>query len=329
MTASAWPRRACLGAVAAALFASLPLTAAAQATGQKSVAVISIVEHPALDAVRDGVKSALEQAGYDAGKNLRWQYQSAQGNNSTAAQIARKFIGDRPDAIVAIATPSAQAVVAGTKNIPVVFSAVTDPVAAQLVTSMDASGTNVTGVSDLLALDKQVDLIKKIVPNAKRVGMVYNPGEANSATVIKQLRELLPKYGMTLVEAAAPRSVDVATSARSLLGKVDLFYTNNDNNVMSAYESIVKVANDAKVPLLSADTDSVKRGAVAAYGIDYHELGLQTGAMVLRILNGEKPGAIKPETGSTLRLFVNTGAAEKQGVALPPDLIQSAQQVFR
>ena len=205
----------------------------------------------------------------------------------------------------------------------------TDPVAGQLTPSWDASGTNVTGVSNALDLTKQAEMIRRILPQAKRVGVVYNPGEANSATVIKQLRELLPKYGMTLVEAAAPRSVDVATSARSLLGKVDLFYTNNDNNVMSAYESIVKVANDAKVPLLSADTDSVKRGAVAAYGIDYHELGLQTGAMVLRILNGEKPGAIKPETGSTLRLFVNTGAAEKQGVALPPDLIQSAQQVFR
>ncbi|MEJ2802138.1 ABC transporter substrate-binding protein [Comamonadaceae bacterium PP-2] len=302
------------------------MPAAAQ---QKSVAVTSIVEHPALDAVRDGVKEALQKAGLEDGKTLRWQYQTAQGNAGTAGQIARKFVGDQPDVIVAISTPSAQALLATTKNIPIVFSAVTDPVAGQLTPSWEASGTNVTGVSNALDLTKQAEMIRRILPQAKRVGVVYNPGEANSATVIKQLRELLPKYGMTLVEAAAPRSVDVATSARSLLGKVDLFYTNNDNNVMSAYESIVKVANDAKVPLLSADTDSVKRGAVAAYGIDYHELGLQTGAMVLRILNGEKPGAIKPETGSTLRLFVNTGAAEKQGVALPPDLIQSAQQVFR
>ena len=254
MTASAWPRRACLGAVAAALFASLPLTAAAQATGQKSVAVISIVEHPALDAVRDGVKSALEQAGYDAGKNLRWQYQSAQGNNSTAAQIARKFIGDRPDAIVAIATPSAQAVVAGTKNIPVVFSAVTDPVAAQLTPSWKPSGSNVTGVSDLLALDKQMALLKQIVPQAKRVGMVYNPGEANSVVVVKQLKALLPQLGLTLVEASAPRSVDVGSAARSLAGKVDVIYTNTDNNVVSAYEALVKVANDVRIPLIAADT---------------------------------------------------------------------------
>jgi len=316
--------RAAVCAALAALSCALP--AAAQ---QKSVAVTSIVEHPALDAVRDGVKEALQKAGLEDGKTLRWQYQTAQGNAGTAGQIARKFVGDQPDVIVAISTPSAQALLATAKNIPIVFPAVTDPVAGQLTPSWDASGTNVTGVSNALDLTKQAEMIRRILPQAKRVGVVYNPGEANSATVIKQLRELLPKYGMTLVEAAAPRSVDVATSARSLLGKVDLFYTNNDNNVMSAYESIVKVANDAKVPLLSADTDSVKRGAVAAYGIDYHELGLQTGAMVLRILNGEKPGAIKPETGSTLRLFVNTGAAEKQGVALPPDLIQSAQQVFR
>src|SRR5690606_2858416 len=126
---------------------------------------------------------------YESGKNLKWQYQSAQGNTGTAAQIARKFVGDRPDAIVAIATPSAQSVVAATKDIPVVYSAVTDPVAAQLVPSMDASGTNVTGVSDLLALDKQIELIKKVVPDAKRVGMVYNPGEANSVVVVKQLQE--------------------------------------------------------------------------------------------------------------------------------------------
>ncbi|WP_345783886.1 ABC transporter substrate binding protein, partial [Stenotrophomonas sp. YIM B06876] len=128
---------------------------------QKSVAVTAIVEHPALDAVRDGVQDALKQAGYESGKNLKWQYQSAQGNTGTAAQIARKFVGDKPDAIVAIATPSAQAVIASTKTVPVVFSAVTDPVAAKLVPNWEASHTNVTGVSDLLALDKQMDLLKQ------------------------------------------------------------------------------------------------------------------------------------------------------------------------
>ena len=309
---------------------SLAMTAMAPASAQeKSVAVTAIVEHPALDAVRDGVQAALKEAGYESGKNLKWQYQSAQGNTGTAAQIARKFIGDKPDAIVAIATPSAQAVVAATKSVPVVYSAVTDPVAAKLVPSMEPSKTNVAGVSDVLALDKQIELIKQVVPGAKRIGMVYNPGEANSVVVVKELQKLLPSMGLTLVEAAAPRSVDVSSAARSLIGKVDVIYTSTDNNVVSAYEALVKVGQDAKIPLVASDTDSVKRGAIAALGINYRDLGELTGRMVVRILKGEKPGEIKSETSSKLELFVNPGAAEKQGVKLSDALIKSAAQVVQ
>ena len=315
-----------VGAVVVLAIASLTGTAVAQ---EKSVAVTAIVEHPALDAVRDGVQAALKEAGYESGKNLKWQYQSAQGNTGTAAQIARKFVGDKPDAIVAIATPSAQAVVAATKTVPVVFSAVTDPVAAKLVPSWEASGTNVTGVSDLLALDKQMDLVKQVVPDAKRVGMVYNPGEANSVVVVKELQKLLPTMGMTLVEAAAPRSVDVSSAARSLVGKVDVIYTSTDNNVVSAYEALVKVGQDAKIPLVASDTDTVKRGAVAAYGINYRDLGEQTGRVVARILKGEAPGSIKPEVSTKLELFVNPVAAQKQGIELSEALIKSAAEVVK
>ena len=322
MKQQSWAR---LGAVALAISA----ITGAHAADTKSVAVTAIVEHPALDAVRDGVKDALKAAGYEDGKNLKWQYQSAQGNTGTAAQIARKFVGDKPNAIVAIATPSAQAVIASTKSVPVVFSAVTDPVAAKLVPSWEPSKNNVTGVSDLLALDKQMDLVKQVVPAAKRIGMVYNPGEANSAVVVKELQALLPKMGWTLVTAAAPRSVDVSSAARSLIGKVDVIYTNTDNNVVSAYESLVKVGQDAKIPLVASDTDSVKRGAVAAYGINYRDLGEQTGRMVVRILKGEKPGDIKTEVSSKMELFVNPGAAEKQGVKLPDDLVKAAAQVIK
>lgn len=313
-----------LGALALAVAAVAPASAQ-----QKSVAVTAIVEHPALDSVRDGVQAGLKEAGFEVGKNLKWQYQSAQGNTGTAAQIARKFVGDKPDAIVAIATPSAQALVAATKSVPVVFSAVTDPVAAKLVKDWEPSHNNVTGVSDLLALDKQMELVKQVVPGAKRVGMVYNPGEANSVVVVKQLQALLPKLGMTLVEAAAPRSVDVSSAARSLIGKVDVIYTNTDNNVVSAYEALVKVGQDAKIPLVASDTDSVKRGAIAAFGINYRDLGEQTGRMVARILKGEKPGDIKPEISTKMELFVNPGAAEKQGVKLPDALVKSAAQVVQ
>lgn len=301
----------------------------ALAESVKSVAVTAIVEHPALDSARDGVLDALNEAGYNEGKNLKWQYQSAQGNTGTAAQIARKFIGDQADAIVTIGTPSAQAAVAGTKRIPIVFTAVTDPVQGQLTPSWEASGTNVTGVSDVLELGKQMELVKQVVPEAKRIGIVYNPGEANSVAVVEALKEILPQYDLTLVEAAAPRSVDVGSAARSLVGKVDVIYTNTDNNVVSAYEALVKVGNDMQIPLIASDTDSVKRGAIAALGVNYHDLGLQTGRIVVRILEGEKPGDIKPQTSENIQLFINLAAAEKQGVTLSEDLIESATEVIR
>lgn len=296
---------------------------------QKSVAVLAIVEHPALDAVRDGVKEVLTEAGYAEGKNLRWQYQSAQGNVGTAAQIARKFIGDKPDVIVGIATPAAQAVAAATRDVPLVYSAVTDPVAAQLVKVWEPSGTNVTGVSDELALERQIELIKQILPDAKKVGMVYNPGEANSKVVVEQLKQLMPKHGLTLVEAAAPRTVDISSAASRLAGQVDVIYTSTDNNVISAYEALVKVGNETDTPLIAADTDSVKRGAVAALGLNYHDLGRQTGQVVVRILNGEAPGSIASQRSDKLDLFVNLKAAEEQGVTVPEAVVSAATEVIR
>lgn len=312
-----------------ALAVVLGMSAAGVAAAQdKFVAITAIVEHPALDAVRDGVIKQLEKEGFVQGKNLKVKYQSAQGNTGTAAQIARQFIGEKPDAIVAIATPSAQAVVAATKTIPVVFSAITDPVAAQLVKSKEASGTNVTGVSDILELQPQIDLIKKVVPNAKKVGVVYNPGEANSAVVVKQLKEVLVGQGLELVEASAPRSVDVSSAARSLIGKVDVIYTTTDNNVVSAYEALVKVGNEADIPLVASDTASVERGAVAALGLNYFNIGEQTGAIVSRVLKGEAPGSIAFETSKNLALHLNKKAAAEQGVSLNDDLVKTAEKVI-
>jgi putative ABC transport system substrate-binding protein len=312
----------------AVLLGIVGVSAGNAGAAEKSVAVTAIVEHPALDAVRDGIKDELKADGFEIGKNLKFEYQSAQGNTGTAAQIARKFVGDRPDVAVAIATPSAQALAAATKSIPIVFSAVTDPVAAKLVRSWDASGTNVTGVSDMSPLKNQIDLIAKVVPNAKRIGVIYNPGEANSVAIVTELKKLLGARGMTLVEAAAARTVDVSSAAQSLVGKADVIYAPTDNNVMSAFEGIVKVAEQTKLPIVAADTSAVKRGAAAAVGLNYYDLGRQTGKIVVRILNGEAPGKIAAQTSTTFELFVNPKAARKQGLTLSADLIKSAKTVI-
>ncbi len=311
------------------LAATFAVLVAPSHAAEKSVAVTSIVEHEALDAVRDGVKDELKAAGFEAGRNLRYEYQSAQGNTGTAAQIARKYIGDRPDVIVAIATPSAQAVVAATRDVPIVFSAVTDPVAARLVKSWEASGSNVTGVSDMSPLVKHLELIKRVLPGATRVGVIYSPGEANSVAIVDALKKVMPGSGLTLVEAAAARTIDVAGAAQRLVGKVDVIYAPTDNNVMSAFEGIVKVAQQAKIPVVAADTGAVARGAVAALGLNYYDIGRQTGKIVVRILNGEAAGKIASQTSTTFALHVNPGAALKQGVTLPDALIKSAQIVVQ
>lgn len=315
--------------LAVSLLAAFAASSVPAFAADKSVAITAIVEHPALDAARDGVKDELKAAGFESGKNLKLDYQSAQGNTGTAAQIARKYIGEKPDAIVAIATPSAQAVVAATKTIPVVYSAVTDPVAAKLVKSWAASGTNVTGVSDLSPLQRHLELIKQIVPTAKKVGVIYSPGEANSVAIVNALKKTAAAAGLTLVEAAAARTVDVVGAAQSLVGKVDVIYAPTDNNVMSAFEGIVKVAQQAKLPVVAADTDAVKRGAVAALGLNYYDLGRQTGKIVVRILKGEQPGAIASQTSTTFELHVNPDAASKQGVVLSEALVSSAKVVIK
>ena len=313
--------------IAFGLAASQFPAAHAADTAPKSVAITSIVEHPALDAARDGVRDELKAAGYEAGRNLKVEYQSAQGNTGTAAQIARKYVGDKPDVIVALATPSAQAVVAATRQIPVVYGAVTDPVAARLVKSWQASGSNVTGVSDASPLAKHLELISQLLPQARRVGVIYSPGEANSVAIVAALKQEATKAGLTIVEAAAPRTVDVPSATQSLVGKVDVIYAPTDNNVMSAFEGIAKVAQQAKLPIVSADTDAAKRGAAVALGLNYYDLGRPAGKLVVRILQGEQPGSMDSQVSTSFELVVNPQAAQKQGLTVPEGLLKSAKLV--
>lgn len=299
-------------------------TAVAQA---KSVAITSIVEHPALDAVRDGVQDELKAKGFEVGRDLKIIFKTAQGNPTIAAQIARQFVGEAPDVIVAISTPSAQAAVSATKTIPVVFAAVTDPTSAKLVAGPGASGTNVTGVSDLAPVADQLVVIKELLPAAKKIGVVYSPGEANSVAQIAILTAAAARQGYTIVEAPAVRSADVQSAARSLIGKVDVIYLPADNAVTSAIEGVVAIATQAKLPVFAADEASVERGAIATVGFDYYKVGRQSGALVAKILRGEAAGSLPWQLGAGTELSINTAAAKAVGVAVPEALLSRAKKI--
>lgn len=315
--------RSTLLAFAASLAFALPASAE-----NVTVAVTAIVEHPALDAARDGVKEALEAAGYKEGENLTFVYQSAQGNPATAAQIARQFAGDGPDVIVPISTPSAQAVVSTTRDIPVVFTAVSDPLGAQLVKDMDKPGGNVTGLSDMSPVAEHVALIKEILPNAKSIGYLYNSGEANSVSLLAVLKVEAEKAGLTVVESAATKSAEVQGAARALVGRADAIYIPTDNTIISALEGAVAVAEEAKLPLFTADTDSVSRGSIAALGFNYRDVGKQTGEVVVRILKGENPGDIAVKVAAGSDLVINKTAASKMGVTLPESVVKRATRTI-
>lgn len=302
---------------------------ASEQTSTKVVAVTQIVEHPSLNATRDGLKQELATAGYQVNKNLKWQWESAQGNTATAVQIARNFAGEKPDVIVAISTPSAQAIVSAASNIPVIFTAVTDPVGAKLVTNQEKPGGWVTGVSALVPIGKHLDLIAKITPQAKRIGAIYNAGEANSVTLIDLLKQEATTRGMTIVEATVAGSSEVATAARSLVSRSDAIYIPTDNTVASALESVIQIGINNKLPVYAADNDSVAKGAIASLSFNYYDVGRQTAQIVMRVFKGEKPGEIAVESPTKLELHVNPKSAQAMGVKIPESVVSEAAKVIQ
>lgn len=288
----------------------------------KTVAISQIVEHPSLDEIRRGIIEELAANDYVEGENLTVNFQSAQGNTATAGQIAKQFAGDMPDAIVAISTPTAQTIAAATDTIPIIYTAISDPVAAKLINENNIpTQANITGLSSQLPIEPPLDLIQKIVPDAKTIGYVYSPGEANSVTVLKQLQQAAPARGLKILDVAANRPNDVAMATRSLEGRADVIYTSLDNNVISAFEAMAGAANEMKIPVITSDEFSVRRGATAALGVNDYDFGRVTGKMVYRILNGEAITDIKPDVMNELTLYVSPTHAKQQGVTLDPSII--------
>lgn len=318
--------RICAIALLAALGAC-SVSHAQTAAARKTVLVTSIVEHPALDAVKDGLKEELLARGFEDGKNLRFEFQTAQGNPAVAAQIARQYVGAAPNVIVAISTASAQAVVSATRTVPVVFSAITDPVSAKLVPGPGASKTNVTGISDMAPVADHLALIREMLPRSKNLGVVYSPGEANSIASLNLLKEQARLQGFNVIESPAQRSADVPAATRALVGKVDLVYVPQDNAVASALDAVIDVATRSKIPVFAADEPSVVKGALATIGFDYFQLGRQTAVLVAQILGGQDAGTVPWKVGSGTDLIVNTAAAKRLGITLPESVLKRAKRV--
>ena len=294
------------------------------------IGIMQIVEHPALDASRDGFIKRLTELGFEEGKDIKYTVQNAQGDMAIAQSIAGNFVSENVDMILAIATPTAQAAAKATQDIPIVITAVTDPVAAGLVDSILTPGTNVTGTSDLTPVAKQLELLTRLAPDTERVGVIYNAGETNSLVQVDLAREAARELGLELVEVTVSSSSGVYEAAQSLVGRVDTVYVPTDNTVVSALESVIKVGEDFRIPVIVGEVDGVRRGALATVGIDYYVLGMQTADIAARILKGERePKDIPIEYLEDIQIALNLVAADKMGVIVPRDLIDEAYEVIR
>ena len=303
----------------------------------KSVAVLSVTADRAmtdtamdrqLSAIREGLRDALKTNSFQEGKNFKLQFESAQGSGEQIETTLLKLSRVRPDVMVVIGAESLVADLTPPAQIAVVQIRLVDARAPHGVRSWGASASLVTGVTNTLPLAKRVALIRQIVPSARKVGVIYNPADTQSAARAKELQEQLTAQGMVMIEAVAQRPVDVGSAARSLTSRVDVFYSLGDKTAQLSYAALVKVANDAKLPLFGFDAENVRQGAVAAFMVADHDLGVQAGRMVAKILRGTKSTAIPPEFSIRPQLYLNALAAQKQGVMLTETTLKSAVEVL-
>lgn len=294
--------------------------------GVQTVSITSIVEHPALDAVRAGVLEVLESEGFEIGKDVEINYQNAQGSMATATAIAKQFASSKSDVIVAIATPVAQACANATKDIPIVFSAVTDPVGAGLVESFGTNSGNITGISDMTPVMTQMKLAKLILPDIKKLGVIYNPSEANSVTITRFAEDAGKQLGIEIIEITGSTTSEMITSMNAMTGDVDALYIGTDNTAASSIESISAIAARNEVPLFAGDIIVAKEGGLVGFGFNYHQIGIETGKMVVAILKGEDVTSLPTKTldADSLILYVDADVASTLGIDLPQNIVDRA-----
>lgn len=309
----------------------LATCSAVHAADTKKIAISMIIEVPQLLQTKDGILTGLSERGFSNGRNLSVEYQTANGNMPTQQQIARKFVGEVPDVIVAITTPTSQAMVAATKDIPIVFATVIDPVKAKVISKYDKPGGNVTGVSDVPPIAQQLRLIREILPNLKKIGFIYNPSLDSSKATLEWINEQGKPLGIEVVESPAPTANEVIPAARRLVGKVDAIFIPNDTTVVASIEAIVKIGEETKTPIFTGETRGVERGGIASIGLNYTEVGRLAGHMVAEVLSGKKPGDIDAiiayQKLPNLDVYVNKRSASAMGVAIPPTVLARATKV--
>ena len=301
-------------------------SSAAGAPEAIKVGVATIVAHPALDAAQQGFIDALAEAGYVEGENVEFDLQNAQGDQSTLTNIANTFASSDYDGFLAIATPTAQSLANVINDRPIVFAAVTDPVAAGLVSSWEAPDGNITGVSDLNPMKEQLELIKEALPEVASVGIVYSSGEVNSEVQVSEAEKAAADMGIEIKKATVTNSSEVQQAAESL--DVDAYLIPTDNTVVSAAESLIQVAEQKPVPVFASDESTMERGAAAGLSVNYTQQGKDAAAVFLQLLEGTPASEIPVETQTQFDLFVNPAAAEKQGLTLPEGIVSRATKQF-
>lgn len=289
------------------------------------IGITQIVEHPALDAARDGFIKALEEAGFEG--RVEFVSKSAQGEMPTAQIIAQGFVDDQVDMIYAIATPSAQAALNATTDIPIMISAVTDPVAAGLVTSNEAPGGNVSGTSDEAPIDLQLKLLSDLGVDAQTIGFIYNTSEKNSEVQLAQLTKEAEKLGMTVEAMGITSLTELEQGLDVLLDKVDVLYTPTDNMVASGIQLVTNKAMNKNVPVLGAESAHVDAGALATCGVDYFALGKQTGEMAAMVLKGTNISELPVQKALSPAITINKAAADALGLTVSEELLANSTLV--
>ena len=287
--------------------------------------------HGSLDNCREGFLAGLAEAGYVEGENLEVLLENAQADTGTAGQIANNFVSNKVDLICAIATPMAQSAFGAAKksDIPVIFTAVTDPILAELAKEDGTPNGNTTGTSDKLPVEKQLEMIRAILPEAKTIGIMYSTSEINSVSAIEEYKAAAGSYGFEIVESGIATTADIPLAADNLLEKVDCINNLTDNTVVSSLPVILEKAAAKNIPVFGSEVEQVKIGCLATVGLDYYDLGKQTGAMAAKVLKGEKKASdIKFEVIEEASFYANTAVAEKLGIALPAELVKSAKEMF-